>query len=331
LDGLIRCGMNRLQKQLSAPSLPSKEADRLSSLPEVRQQQRGSSTGTTRIPYANIHECSASWYDRCANDNTTEGTQCRDNIDAASILSYCAPLKDLGKFRWLNSPEQDEKKHEPAKQASSSSPPPFSAVTVMRHPVHRVWSMFRFQTKGCYRCMPLKDVYAMIDAGTFVNRTADAARTKSVQMCADQLQNHQTRNLLTSDVDIETTPEDELVRLAVRDLDEFFTVVGITEDMDNTHKVIGHVFPWLAETTTTDPDPKSAGADSASSTTCAMPHANASPRNNGCGPGGTHWDLPDHPDEETERLIIQHNQLDMQVYDASLRIFDMQKQVLGLQ
>lgn len=48
-------------------------------------------------------------------------------------MSYCAPLKDLPAFQW------------------DSTKDDIHAITVLRHPVDRVWSMFRFQTKGCYK------------------------------------------------------------------------------------------------------------------------------------------------------------------------------------
>jgi hypothetical protein len=48
-------------------------------------------------------------------------------------MSYCAPLKDLPAFQWDSTKEN------------------IHAITVLRDPVDRVWSMFRFQTKGCYQ------------------------------------------------------------------------------------------------------------------------------------------------------------------------------------
>lgn len=81
------------------------------------------------IPYGNIHECSQVRYKKCRDD---ADPNCKQRLVNASFMSYCAPLKDLEKFHW-NTAEDD-----------------IRAVTVLRDPVDRVWSMFRFQTKSCY-------------------------------------------------------------------------------------------------------------------------------------------------------------------------------------
>jgi hypothetical protein len=81
--------------------------------------------------------------------------------------------------------------------------------------------------------------------------------------------------------------------------------------------MMGQAFPWLAEHV------------KESATNCSLPHANASPSNNRCGPGNTHWDLPPHPDEETRQAIIDHNHLDVQLYEAAVQHFELQKRALG--
>lgn len=257
MDGLINCAMQRLKRDLGYS-----------------------------INYANIHECSQSSYRRCISG---ADMGCRQRIKDASMMSYCAPLKDLGIFSWETTQEH-----------------PIRALTVLRHPVARAWSMFRFQTKRCYQCKPLKEVYAEYDKRSKEELEND--------MCAAQLMNHQTRNLLTK---VEGTDE-EKVEQAIEDMHTFFTMIGLTEDMGTTAAMVGKVFPWLAETM------------NGTSLTCPFPHANSSPRNNRCGPGGKHWDLPDEPDEETAELIRQHNQLDLQVYEAAVKIFEMQRKALDL-
>ena len=110
-----------------------------------------------------------------------------------------------------------------------------------------------------------------------------------------------------------------------------FTMVGLTEDMGNTAKIVGAVFPWLAEEPAGNLSTSlSSPSDDAAATTCPMPRKNTSPSNNQCGPDHTHMQLPDHPDDETARLIEQHNQLDLQVYEAAVRHFELQKLALGL-
>ena len=101
-------------------------------------------------------------------------------------------------------------------------------------------------------------------------------------------------------------------------MENFFTFIGLTEEIPATAAIAGRVFPWLAENM------------NGTSTSCSFPHSNSSPENNHCGPGNTHWNLPDHPDEETAELIRQHNQLDIQVYEAAVKHFALQKKALGL-
>ena len=266
-DKLIQCGMSRLK-----------------------------SLGYT-VPYHNLHECSGNSYKRCVSG---QDVHCRESVNASAFMSYCAPLRDLDTFNWKNY-RQDE-----AVDTSAEYDHPIHAITVLRHPVARVWSMFRFQTKNCYSCRELKDIYRDIENG---NSTL-------TDLCRAQIMNHQTTNLLTNDGTGKS--EDELVELAIEDLNKFFTVVGLTEDMVATREIVGHTFPWLAETYE-DSDIK-----------CDLPHANASPTNNHCAPDGTHWDLPAEPDEETAALILKHNQLDLRVYNAALEIFYQQKHALGL-
>lgn len=80
--------------------------------------------------------------------------------------------------------------------------------------------------------------------------------------------------------------------------------------------MIGSIAPWMAEDFRNQ--------------TCTLPHANASPRNNRCGEGGTHWDLPPHPDEETRKVIEEHNKIDIELYEFAVQQFEYQRLALGL-
>ena len=82
-------------------------------------------------------------------------------------------------------------------------------------------------------------------------------------------------------------------------------------------KMLGKVFPWLNHTV------------EGSSDVCVLPHANKSPKNNGCGPKNTHMYLPDVPDQQTRELILRHNQLDLKVYNHAKRLFQLEKYALG--
>jgi hypothetical protein len=291
MDGLIRCAMQRYRSQ----------------------------HGT--LPYQNIHECSAARYARCLSG---DDTQCVGKVQEAAIMSYCAPLRDLTTFQWTRTTSGGSDNGEEGGIVPSTDTTPIRAVTVLRHPVDRVWSMYRFRTKACYGCRDLKDVYAEIDSG---NSTLD-------RMCALQLQNHQTNNLLSSTNFNETTiatargtpqQRQQIISEAIRNMHDFFTMVGLTEELNTTAAMVGRVFPWLA----TD----------VNGTVCGLPHSNASPQNNHCGSrtgnardrsGSTHWDLPSRPDDATAQLIRKHNELDMALYEAAVDLFRLQKEALGL-
>lgn len=267
--------------------------------------------------YSNIHECGEAHYEQC---KTGKSRSCLENVQTAGVMSYCAPLQDLEQpFGW---------------KPADSIP---AAVTVLRHPVHRVWSMFRFQTKSCYHCRNLKDIYAAIDSGK-----DDDLRHN----CKMQLLNHQTRNLLSNVADFNENPHsEEAIEQAIANMKNVFTMIGITEDMPATAAMAYKVFPWLAPNldwnaavdlgtardAVVDPTANNDDADKRRAhANCTMPHANSSPRNNRCGKGGTHWDLPSEPDEETARLILQHNQADVKLYEAALRHFELQRKALDL-
>lgn len=240
------------------------------------------------VPYYRLSECGQSRYQACINN---PDDRCRERVEESAVMSYCAPLFQTNQFDWNDA----------------------SAITVIRNPIDRVWSMFRFETNRCYKCMELKDYYAFIDNGTVAELydNPDDATT-----CVAQLLNHQTRNLLTSPMS-KGFSEDNQTEEALYNLRNRFTVVGLTEQLPLAAQMIGYSFPWLAETV------------QGVSTKCELPHANASPSNNYCRPHYTHWDLPPHPDEETRKIIEQHNQQDMKVYEAAVQHFELQKRALG--
>jgi hypothetical protein len=271
MDGLISCAMRRLRAYQHA-----------------------------RIPYTNIHECSLQRYRDCRDGTGDKDISCRNRMNESAIMSYCAPLMDLERFGWRREVND-------AVSTLPDAPKPH-AVTVFRHPVDRVWSMFRFQTNRCYRCMNLVDVYAAIDAG-------NATAVSEDEVCIMQLLNHQTRNLV---IHWDPDKPNDMIEDAAYNMKNFFTLVGLTENMNATAAMVGTVFPWMNETV------------SWSSDTCPMPHANSSPQNNRCGPDGTHWDLPPHPDEATRKVIEAHNQLDRILYEQGVQQFEYQKLALGI-
>lgn len=185
--------------------------------------------------------------------------------------------------------------------------------------------MFRFQTKNCFKCQPLKDLYEKYDLGE---------DTGLDDLCLNQLLNHETNNLLSSQfpvgvdkLDPENDPAhqkiaDNMVAEAIDNMKGFFTVIGITEELSETSKVLGSAFPWMTQ---------EGNAELYNSTlNCTLSHANKSPSNNRCGAGNTHWALGDHPDEETRAMIEKHNFMDMKLYESAVAYFELQKQAVGM-
>jgi hypothetical protein len=303
LDGLVSCGMSRLKDAGIA------------------------------LKYTNLHECGERYYADCVSGKSQ---QCLKGVQTAAVLSYCAPLQDLGKsFQWLPNTNTTATNENDAVEPVSQDPtttlvdekaPIHAAVTVLRHPLARVWSMFRFQTKQCYDCRNLTDIYAEIDQGT----------SKLPNMCRLQLLNHQTRNLLSAAPASEIPDSEVQAQEAIFNLKNVFTMVGLTEDMPATAAMAAKVFPWLAESINWNEavgDQAHTPSDSSHLyQNCTLPHKNASPANNHCAGADrkSHWDLPDHPDEETARVILEHNAMDLQLYEAAVAQFAMQKRALGL-
>ena len=246
------------------------------------------------VPYFNIHECAVGSFKKCVEDGPDQ--PCRGHMNTSAIMSFCAPLKHLDTFGWTE--------------------PRIKSMTILRHPVDRVWSMFRFQTKRCYKCMNLTDIYEnVIDA--------DKAGDWS-DLCLKQLQNHEVVNLLRKDFPDDAT-EDDMVEEAIKNMKNFFTVIGLTERLTETYELIGEVFPWMALKI------------EHSTSVCRLPHDNSSPKNNACikDPNnphkqGTHWDLPAHPDEATRKAIMEHNRMDMRLYEAAQQYFELQMRAAGM-
>jgi len=233
------------------------------------------------IPSSSLSECSVTYFKDCLKD---ENHACRSRIASSAMMSYCAPLFTPNMLGWDKA----------------------RAITMLRHPVDRVWSMYRYTTLYCYQCKTLKQVYQFIDLG----------QTETMPgVCAPQITNHMTRNLLSNQdptLDLQGQLENAMYNLKHR-----FTVVMVLERLQESIDLVQYSFPWMKTTI------------EGSSQVCEFPHANASPQNNRCGPNNTHLPLPSHPDEETRALIIQHNQLDLQLYEAALQYFELQLQAVG--
>jgi len=142
-------------------------------------------------------------------------------------------------------------------------------------------------------------------------------------LCLSQLSNHITRNLLKNvnvmDLDDETLlTDEEKVTDALDSIRNRFTVVGVMEQLEESIDLFSYSFPWLSVEL------------EGNAVKCNFPHSNGSPKNNRCGENHSHWELPDEPDDETWKIIEEHNKLDMQVYEAALEIFELQKRAVLL-
>jgi hypothetical protein len=205
------------------------------------------------------------------------------------------------------------------------------AFTILRHPVDRVWSMYRFQTRNCYDCLTLIEIYHRIDTNTTTYQKSDDGTTHQLDdLCLNQIQNHQVTNLLTSSPhwSNDTNKEDDddaqtaMIDEAITNMKTYFTVIGLTEKIEETRRILGTVFPWMNETL------KGYNDDA----TCPLAHDNSSPSNNRCIKDDkghdSHWDLPNHPDEETRQVILAHNTLDMMLYEAAVDYFELQHRAM---
>jgi hypothetical protein len=317
------------------------------------------------IPNSRLSECSHSSYTKCISGGES-GAGCYDTISKATLMTYCAPLAVVDHFHWDHINNDDDHDHDNNKNKNKNDPQDrykidnhddeeyTPGVTMMRDPIDRVWSMYKFQTKSCYKCKSLQEVYDDVEQGK-----TDQYGTG---ICIPQLSNHFTRNFLTNltldelhndDTNVlsstkSSMTDDEKVNNAIHSIRNRFTVVGIIERLDESLDLFSEAFPWLSEDirnsshyndwdfdTMIQEGQGGSGGNvdkiKERDLICKFPHANSSPTNNRCGADGrSHLDLPSHPDEETRKLIEKYNMLDMKVYEAALEHFELQKRALDM-
>ena len=307
LERYISCAISRYTKLYNLIQKDRNEDEEQSNKNQKQQSQRQRSF---YFPQYKLSECAYSSYINCVSSPTN--SSCHKSISQASIMTYCAPLAVTRHFGW-----NDDQFQTPS-------------VTMMRHPVDRIWSMYRFQTRHCYQCKSLKEVYEDIDNGNVEEYGSG--------VCVPQLVNHFTRNLLTNLTMDELNgyssqmTDEEKVRDAIHSVKYRFTVVGVIERLEETLKLFSYSFPWLSE----EFDSEYYGSETDeyyqkhkdALSTCTFPHSNSSPRNNGCGENHSHMDIPDHPDDETRKIIEEHNWMDIKVYEAALEHFELQKRAM---
>jgi hypothetical protein len=198
-------------------------------------------------------------------------------------MSYCAALDAVDRFGWG---EADK-------------------FTILRDPVDRVWSMYRFSLQGCYSCKTLPEVYEELDRGVTYP-----------SICGTQLLNHQTENMLSAATRATeaTLTEQQLIDEAIDNMNKRFAVIGLTGQFLDSVKMITKVFPFLAENLTEVSD-----GQIQDTITCRIAHANEG-RPPTCGTRVL--------DASIRQLIIDHNKRDVQLYAAALVQFEKQKKIL---
>ncbi|KAL7449629.1 hypothetical protein ACHAWC_001674, partial [Mediolabrus comicus] len=321
VDGLIRCALNR-QKELN---------------------------GGTQVIYNSMSEC-GSRVRSCMNTlagkldatltnnvfyhNDEEGTpfdpadEALDSIDdlnvcetsESSVMSYCASLHAVRTFGWKG----------------------VDKITVIRNPIDRAWSMYRFTLQRCYKCNELKDVLEQIYSGTFGSEgDAPNFAYEPNNSCAVQLIGHQATNLLSSvDLynvanDVRFPKEEEIIKEAIKNLREEFTWIGLTDRIQESVDGFRKVFPFLAdnlnEEAKTLQDEFEARGETLEDTTFALPGGYSDTRscpfehkNAGRDPTCGTTEL----DDETKEWIMKLNKRDMAVYKAAVERFEIQMEVL---
>ena len=241
----------------------------------------------------------------------------------ANVMSYCASLHAVRTFGWTT----------------------VDKITVIRNPIDRAWSMYKYSLNRCYKCHEMKDVLRQVANGTFT-KGGDGGDTQTFEYspndsCAVQMIGHQATNLLSSiDLynvanDVRFPREKEIVDEAVHNLRWEFTWIGITDRIQESIDGMRAVFPFLAEnlvdTASILQDLLQEGGKHVEDGRfslpegykdekgCSFEHRNGS-RDPTCG--------TTEMDEETISLIQRLNNRDVAVYKAAVERFELQNEVL---
>jgi len=233
------------------------------------------------ISYYRISECSGG-VARCTYSLAMNDTQSCP-VHAAAVMSYCAALDAVDRFGWGDADK----------------------FTILRDPVDRVWSMYRYSLQGCYSCKTLPEVFQELDN----NVTYQG-------ICGTQLLNHQTENMLSASIRAREAnlTEQQLIDEAIVNMNTRFAVIGLTGHFTDSIKMITKVFPFLAENLTAVSNGKLTDT-----VTCHISHSNEG-RPPTCGTRTL--------DASIRQLIVDHNKRDMQLYAAALVHFEKQRKIL---
>jgi hypothetical protein len=235
----------------------------------------------TELPYFRVSECSGG-VERCTSSLAMNDTNSCP-VHSAAVMSYCAALDAVDRFGWGDADK----------------------FTILRDPVDRVWSMYRYSLQGCYSCKTLPEVYEELD-----NKVPYSG------ICGTQLLNHQTENMLSASIRAREAnlTEQQLIDEAIANMNTRFAVIGLTGHFIDSIKMITTVFPFLAENLT-----EVSNGKLTDTVTCRISHSNEG-REPSCGTRAL--------DASIRQLIIDHNKRDMQLYAAALIHFEKQKKIL---
>ena len=242
----------------------------------------------------------------------------------ANVMSYCASFHAVKTFGWEG----------------------VDKVTVIRDPIDRAWSMYRFTLNSCYKCQEMKDVLHRVENGTFTSRKERGSDTQKFvydpnDSCAVQMIGHQATNLI-GDIDLYNAANDvrfprekEIIDEAVWNLRHDFTWIGITDKIQESIEGFRAVFPFLAENLNeataaitdvletsgehVEDGRFSLPEDYKDGKGCPFQHRNAG-KDPTCG--------TKEMDDETISLIKKLSNRDVAVYKAAVERFELQEEVL---
>lgn len=329
VDGLIRCALNRQRELHNGTSINYGRMSECGS--GVQSCMKTLATKLDATLSNNIFYRNDEPFDPADESDVSvdDMNVCRSS--ESNVMSYCASLHAVRTFGWKD----------------------VDKITVIRNPIDRAWSMYRFTLTGCYDCQQLKDVLKQILNGTFVSRHGkkdDEEDNKEVvpnflyepnDSCAVQLIGHQSTNLLSS-VDLYNFANDvsfpmdtDIVNEAIKNLREDFTWIGLTDRIQESVEGFRQIFPFLSEnlnnaTKVIQEEFQSRGEELEDYTfalptgysdekSCPFQHRNA-----GHDPTCGTTEL----DDETKHLIMKLNYRDMAVYKAAVERFELQMEVL---
>lgn len=215
---------------------------------------------------------------------------------------------------------------------------------VIRNPVDRAWSMYRFTLNRCYHCKEMKDVLKEVVSGVFTSKVNHTRERDYLydpnDSCAVQMIGHQATNLLSSNGlynvanDVSFPREQDIVDEAIRNLREQFTWIGLTDRIEESVDSFREIFPFLAENLTEQAlnlkeefEKQGEQVDDElfslpfnyTDKGCPFGHRNAG-KDPACG--------TEEMDDETIELVHRISNRDVAVYRAAQERFEIQQEVL---